>query len=337
MSADLPEGPGREPLFERVGSGEGPGVSVQDAASPLEPAVDAAAADARSSALFRGRRRGRALWAAAALLLLLALILGLAAADFIAAWIVRAPIIGWGLAALAGLAALGLVWALGAERAALVRLRRCAALREAAARAIGAEDAAACETAAAALAAFLRRRPELAVAAREWRSEPAEPGLERLFAAERRLVAPLDAAAAEAIAEAAGRVATVTALAPSALLDAAASLAINLAMMRRIGAIYGGRGGFFASAALARRAVAQAMAAGLIALGDDLLEPLIGGGVAGRLSRRLGEGVVNGAMTARLGLAAMTVCRPAPFHAESPPKMRALLWRARKSAVGQPV
>ena len=36
---------------------------------------------------------------------------------------------------------------------------------------------------------------------------------------------------------------------------------------------------------------------------------------------RLGEGVLNGLMTARFGLAAIEVCRPLPYIRENPPKL----------------
>ena len=52
---------------------------------------------------------------------------------------------------------------------------------------------------------------------------------------------------------------------------------------------------------------------------------MIGHGVASHLSARFGEGVLNGLMTARVGLAAMEVCRPAPFHAVQRPKLSAIL------------
>jgi putative membrane protein len=33
----------------------------------------------------------------------------------------------------------------------------------------------------------------------------------------------------------------------------------------------------------------------------------------------MGEGVLNGLLTARVGLSAMAVCRPAPFAIDKPP------------------
>jgi putative membrane protein len=46
---------------------------------------------------------------------------------------------------------------------------------------------------------------------------------------------------------------------------------------------------------------------------------VLGHGLAARLSTRLGEGVINGLMTARIGIAAMDLCRPLPFRAAKRP------------------
>jgi putative membrane protein len=70
------------------------------------------------------------------------------------------------------------------------------------------------------------------------------------------------------------------------------------------------------------------VATGAVAVGDDLLEPLIGGSLLGKLSRRFGEGLVNGALTARVGIAAIEVCRPLPFIAEKKPSARGVVQRA---------
>jgi putative membrane protein len=48
---------------------------------------------------------------------------------------------------------------------------------------------------------------------------------------------------------------------------------------------------------------------------------VLGLGVAARISAKLGEGVLNGLMTARFGLAALAVCRPLPFTREAAPRL----------------
>lgn len=132
---------------------------------------------------------------------------------------------------------------------------------------------------------------------------------------ETELMAPLDTAARVEVEAAARQVATVTALVPLALADVAAALFANLRMIRRIAEIYGGRSGTLGSLRLLRRVFGHLIATGAVALTDDLLSSVAGGGVLSKLSRRFGEGMVNGALTARVGIAAMEVCRPLPFDA----------------------
>ena len=58
-----------------------------------------------------------------------------------------------------------------------------------------------------------------------------------------------------------------------------------------------------------------------MAVGDSLMQQVLGLGLAARISAKLGEGVLNGLMTARFGLAALSVCRPLPFIKEETPKI----------------
>ena len=110
--------------------------------------------------------------------------------------------------------------------------------------------------------------------------------------------------------------------------DVLAALSLNLRMIRRIAEIYGGRGGALGAWRLFRAVAAHLVATGAVAAGDDLLGPVLGGGVLAKLSRRFGEGLVNGALTARVGVAAIEVCRPLPFAALPAPKARNLVARA---------
>jgi putative membrane protein len=112
-----------------------------------------------------------------------------------------------------------------------------------------------------------------------------------------------------------------------ALADVAAALTSNLRVIRRIAEVYGGRSGFFGSWRLTRAVLSHLVATGAVAVavGDDMLEPILGGSLLGKLSRRFGEGLVNGALTARLGVAAMEVCRPLPFTDVRRPKVRSII------------
>src|SRR5438477_11275181 len=66
---------------------------------------------------------------------------------------------------------------------------------------------------------------------------------------------------------------------------------------------------------LVRHIIAHLTVTGSIAAGDSLIQQMLGHGVAAKVSARLGEGVLNGLLTARLGLAAIEVARPLPFAA----------------------
>ena len=138
----------------------------------------------------------------------------------------------------------------------------------------------------------------------------------------------MDAAAGREIEAAARQVATVTALVPIALADVVAALTANLRMIRRIAEVYGGRSGFFGSWRLTRAVRSHMVATGAVAVGDDLLEPFLGGTILGKISRRFGEGLVNGALTARVGGAAIEVCRPLAFGPGQRPKARRLVKQA---------
>jgi len=142
------------------------------------------------------------------------------------------------------------------------------------------------------------------------------------------LLDPLDKGALLEIEAASRRVATLTALIPLALADVAIALAVNLRMVRAVAQIYGGRSGTFGSWRLVRAVITHLVATGAMSIGDDMIGSVAGGTIASKISRRFGEGIVNGALTARVGIAAMTLCRPMPFTARDKPKTSAVVKRA---------
>ena len=107
----------------------------------------------------------------------------------------------------------------------------------------------------------------------------------------------------------------VTAVSPRAAFDMAFVLIAALVMIRRLAALYGGRPGLLGLLRLVRLIVTHLAVTGGIAVGDGIIQQVLGHGVAAKLSARLGEGVLNGLLTARLGLAAIEVARPLPFTA----------------------
>ena len=139
---------------------------------------------------------------------------------------------------------------------------------------------------------------------------------------ERDLIAPLDQTVRREIALAARRVSVVTAISPRAIVDLLFVAAQSIRLIRRISETYGARPGFIGFLRLARSVGAHLAITGGMAVGDSIVQQALGHGIAARLSARLGEGVLNGMLTARVGLSAMAVCRPMPFNAEASPRIR---------------
>ncbi|WP_040615889.1 YcjF family protein [Oceanicola granulosus] len=276
-------------------------------------------------------------WFWSLLLGILGLVLSVAAWGFVANLLAGAPLLGWIAAALIGAFVLVALALAVRELAAFHRLKRLDDIHRDAAEAIAARDLAMARKVVDQLTALYAHRADTEwgrAALRERRDDLLDAdGL--LGLAEAELLAPLDARAMREVEAAARQVATVTAVVPLALADVVAALTSNLRMIRRIAEVYGGRSGGLSSWRLTRTVFTHLVATGAVAVGDDLINSIAGGGLLAKVSRRFGEGVVNGALTARVGVAAMEVCRPLPFHAVARPSVTALVRRALTGLFGQ--
>ncbi|MGB3147389.1 MAG: TIGR01620 family protein [Paracoccaceae bacterium] len=273
--------------------------------------------------------RGLWRWFLGTLLSLLLFLAGLWAWDFGWGLLQSRPILGaiaMGLLGLVALTGLVLLWQ---EFRALARLRRLDRIRQGAMAAVLAEDLPGARAATEEIASLYRGRTDLAWAVArfaERQGQELDAGT-LVTLAERELLAPLDAEARRIVEQAARQVAVVTAVVPLALADVAVALFANVRMLRRIAELYGGRAGLLGSWRLMRAVMLHLAATGAMAVGDDLIHSLAGGGLLSKLSRRFGEGVVNGALTARVGIAAMEMCRPLPFDSLPKPRVSNLLQR----------
>jgi putative membrane protein len=238
----------------------------------------------------------------------------------------RAEWLGWVALALIALFVLALLAIVGREIAGLFRLKRLARLRLACNEAAVKNNRNDAIAAIKAVLALYRGRADTAMGRRRVSSHLGEiiDGRDLLILAERDLIAPLDARAKSLASAAARRVSVVTAVSPRAVFDIAFVLFESVRLIRRIAAIYGGRPGTFGLFRLLKAVLSHLAVTGSIAIGDTLLQQFVGHGLAGRLSAKLGEGVVNGLMTARIGLSAMDVCRPLPFLAAERPRLKDL-------------
>ena len=149
-------------------------------------------------------------------------------------------------------------------------------------------------------------------------------GADMIRLAERELMSPLDQEARFLISAAAQRVSLVTAISPRALFDVAFVLAASLRLIRQLALLYGGRPGTLGMIKLMRHVLAHLAITGGMAASDSVIQQVLGHGLAAKLSQRLGEGFLNGLLTARLGLAAIDLTRPLPFTALPRPSLTAL-------------
>lgn len=266
---------------------------------------------------------------ALALLLFMA---GVAATDFVTGLLSATPILGAVAGGLLTLVLLSALLIALREWLAYSRLGKLDAIRLQADAALSGGSLPEARAVAGRIAALYADRPELqAPRATLDRAVKDQFEPDAVFALlERELLAPLDLRAEAEIAAATRQVATVTALVPLALADVVAALTSNLRMIRRIAEIYGGRAGTLGSWRLTRSVLTHLVATGAVAVGDDLIGSVAGGSVLSKVSRRFGEGVVNGALTARVGVAALEVCRPLPFG----PKRKPSVTRLVKQALG---
>ncbi|MGF1553277.1 MAG: YcjF family protein [Paracoccaceae bacterium] len=325
----------REPLIlelddeadRRDAPGPAEAPPIEDDTSPraVETAGAAALETARSDDA--ASTLARVFWIALAGLVTLAV--GVGFDLLLSALFARAMALGWLGVALAAALGVAVAGACLREVAGLARLGRIEGLRRDA-EAGRAGDATAAGRALERLSTLMKGRADVAhglARLEEARGDTPDPS-ERLALAERMVVTPLDAHASRVVEKAARNVAAATAIVPMTVLDVLIVLVSNLMMIRKVAEVYGGRGGWLGSWRLLKGVATHLAATGAIAATDDLVGPVLGHSVLSRLSRRFGEAALNAALTARVGVAAIDVCRPLPFAEGEAPRARQVLWRA---------
>ncbi|MEQ1771752.1 MAG: TIGR01620 family protein [Devosia sp.] len=267
----------------------------------------------------------RLLWTTGGLIVSLAL--GLAADRLIRDLFATYPALGWvglGLVVLFGIALLGLIIR---EAAALSRLRSLDHLKLEATNALATDRLRDGQSVLGELTTIYAPRADLSGALARMASGQRQlfDGGELIRYGERSLMAPLDARARALTAASARRVALVTAVSPRALVDIAFVVWESIRLGGAIARLYGARPGLFGTWRLIGAILSHLAVTGGLVLTDGIIEQLVGQGLAARLSQRLGEGVVNGLMTVRVGIAAMRVVRPLPFTTEPQPMVKDFL------------
>jgi len=295
---------------------------------PAAPAVPAGPADARVRALpnlERGLRWGSIFLGA--LGGLVSLIASLWLYDWVLQLLARDDWIGWAAVGLLGLVLFALLMIILREAMGLLRLGRLGRIRHEADSAARQNDKPLAVDVTRRLKRFYGGREDLAWGLQrlaEHEHDIMNAG-ELVRLDERTLIAPLDPVARSIVAASAKRVSVVTAVSPNAVIDMLFVGAQNLRMLRKLATLYGARPGTLSLIKLARMVVTHIVLTGGIALGDDVIQQVIGHGLTAKLSARLGEGLFNGALTTRIGIAAIDVCRPLPYVEQQRPRFRELV------------
>jgi len=260
-------------------------------------------------------RWGTLFWAASGGLMLLAL--GLGVANLVQDLFSRSESLGYVGVALAATAALALALIIGREIFGLARLATIEKLHQRATDVLASDDHAASRAVVGDLLKLAHQNPQLARARAALQRHESEiiDGADMIRLAERELMSPLDIEARRLVSQAAQRVSIVTAISPRAMVDMLFVFVAALRLIRQLARLYGGRPGTLGMIALLRHVIAHLAITGGVAASDSLIQQMLGHGVAAKVSQRLGEGVLNGLLTARLGLAAIEVTRPMPFAA----------------------
>ncbi|MET0905818.1 MAG: TIGR01620 family protein [Tardiphaga sp.] len=228
--------------------------------------------------------------------------------------------LGLGLAALVSLS---LIVIIAREALGLIRLATIEKLHAQALQVIASDDRNGSRAVVADLLKLAQSNPRLARARTALQAHAGEiiDGADLIRVAERELMSPLDIEARRLVSVAAQRVSVVTAISPRALVDMLFVFAAAIRLVRQLAKLYGGRPGTLGMIALMRHAISHLAITGGMAASDSMIQQVLGHGVAAKLSQRLGEGILNGLLTARLGLAAIDVTRPLPFTALPRPQL----------------
>jgi putative membrane protein len=265
--------------------------------------------------------------AAAAIVMLLSLSFGLWAETLITDLFERSPLTGWlGASALLVLL-VSFLFLIVREIIGIAKLRSVEKLRKDIEKALPTPNIPQARDLVSRITKIVIERPETA-RGRQILLEAEDDiidGNNLLALAETQLLGNLDKEARKLILSSAKRVSVVTAISPKALIDTGYALYEMVRLTRKLANLYGSHPGFFGILKLLRSVISHLAVTGTVAIGESLIHQFVSHGIAGKISARFGEGVINGIMTTRFGIVAMELSRPMPFKELKRPQIKSFL------------
>lgn len=269
------------------------------------------------------------LWriAGAATITLFTLSFGLWAEALVTDLFERSPVTGWlGASALLVLV-FSFIFLIAREIIGIAKLRSVEKLRRDIDKALPTPNITEARVLVARITKVIAERPETANGRQKLKDAEDDiiDGDNLLMLAETQLLENLDKEARKMILSSAKRVSIVTAVSPKALVDTGFVLYEMVRLTRKLANLYGAHPGFFGILKLLRSVVSHLAVTGTVAIGESLIQQFVSHGIAGKISARFGEGVINGIMTTRFGIVAMELSRPMPFNQLKRPQIKNFL------------
>jgi putative membrane protein len=163
------------------------------------------------------------------------------------------------------------------------------------------------------------RESEAAIEAYQRQAQPHHTRAQQMELLSRTVMTPLDRRAEAVVRKATAQAFGITAISPTAFTDVVFFVALSVRMVRAVAACYGHRPTAAATVHLLRRLVVEAGRLGAVDLAGMTLTQHIGGAIAERLAANTAESMYAGQRMARMGLIAMSMCRPVPFQPHEVP------------------
>lgn len=154
--------------------------------------------------------------------------------------------------------------------------------------------------------------------------KPSHSDVEVLDMYDAMVVSEQDKLATKVVSQHATESAALVAISPLAIADMLLVAWRNFKMIDSLAEIYGVELGYWSRIKLFKATLINMAAAGASELAIDASMDLMSMDLAGRVSARAGQGLGVGILTARLGIKAMALLRPTPWHEERRVKLGAI-------------